>query len=40
MSTVKTIEEKLKEWNEIIEMSKPSPEGFSARSVREDHESH
>ena len=35
-----TIEEKLKEWNEIIERSKPSPEGFSARSVREDRESH
>ncbi|GEM_PF-351861 len=34
------IEEKVKEWEKLLSRVKPSEEGFSVRSVREDRESH
>ena len=34
------VREKMREWEEILSRVKPSEEGFSARSVREDRESH
>ena len=34
------VREKMGEWEEILSRVKPSEEGFSARSVREDRESH
>ena len=34
------VREKMREWEKILSRVKPSEEGFSARSVREDRQSH